>query len=129
MGRAEKRFQKRKDREREVRKKILKKREAAHVLNKQIEAQNRLEHEVNKAERKKQPLRRMSPELRKTLDMVEKMKLEEKDPDVDSSEDTVEGATTTVRGKSKFMAYSDEAPATEFAPKYSGEVTLEPLGK
>ncbi len=120
MGRAEKRFQKRKDREREVRKKILKKREAAHVLNKQIEAQNRLEREVNKAERKKQPLRRMSPELRKTLDMVEKMKMEEKDPDVDSSEDTVEGPTTNAtppRGQTTNMVMIDDTTeVTDWAP-------------
>lgn len=73
MGRVEKKFQKRKERERAVRKKILKRRETASVMTKRIEAQDKLEREVNKIERKNKPICNVSPELKKALESVEKL--------------------------------------------------------
>ena len=91
MGRIEKKFQKKKERERAVRKKILKKRDAAHVTAKQFAAQDKLERAANKAERKNQPIRNVSPELQKVLEQVNKLadKAFEKEdnPDVDCSDD------------------------------------------
>ena len=105
MGKEQKKLQKKKERERAVRKKILLKREAAHVMAKRIEAQDRLERAVNKQERKQQPIRNISPELKKTLEMVEQMK---KDPDVDSSTDRVRGETTAMTWDSFVSDKSDE---------------------
>jgi hypothetical protein len=127
MGRIEKKFQKRKDRERAVRKKILKKREASHVLAKQIEEQNRLEREVNKAERKfnKQPIRNASPELKKALEAVEKLTdnafAKEDNPDIDRSDDP----QPRIKGKSKWIDSTEG-----FAPNLCcGGPPAEELGK
>lgn len=132
MGRIEKKFQKRKERERAVRKKILKKREAAHVAAKELEKQDALEREVAKAEnkpiRKNKPIRNMSPALKEALEKVQAMTEEafkdEKDPDVDKSDETLVGPTTTVQVKSDTTDV-----ATAWAPKYTAEATLELLGK
>jgi hypothetical protein len=125
MGRVEKKFQKKKEREREVRKKILKKREAAHVLTKQIEAQDKLERSVNKAEHRKQPIRNGSPELQKALKAMNELTdkaFKEKDPDVDSSDDD---PTARVRGKSKWIDSTEG-----FAPNLCcGGPPAEDLGK
>lgn len=103
MGRIEKKFQKKKDRERAVRKKILAKRAASRAFTKQERERERLEKSLSKAT-KAEPIRRTSPELRKTLELLEKIPLEEnKDPDVDRSDDS----PTRIRGKSKFVDSSD----------------------
>jgi hypothetical protein len=73
MGRVEKKFQKKKDREREVRKKILRKRAESRKHDKEARKRFFLE----KAANKKIPIRRASPELQKALELAEKVKLEE----------------------------------------------------
>lgn len=88
MGRIEKKFQKKKDREREVRKKILRKRAVSRAFTKQMQERGKLEKSLSKAT-KPSPIRRTSPELEKTLELVEKIKAEEKEnPDVDRSDDS-----------------------------------------
>ena len=86
MGRAEKRFQKRKDREREVRKKILLKRAVTRAEAKETKKKHLLEKEADKKTR--QPFRKGSPELQKALEAVEKLTdnvFKGKDPDLDAS--------------------------------------------
>ncbi len=96
MGRAEKKFQKKKERERAVRKKILKKRAAALEVSKEIRAQERLEREIEKAERKKWPnyshysLEKASPELKETLALLDNInddENQEASPTCDDSEE------------------------------------------
>ena len=74
MGRADKKFLKKKERERAVRKKILAKR----AVSREADKESRRRHLLEKATNKKTPIRRMSPELQKTLELVEKIPLEEK---------------------------------------------------
>lgn len=105
MGRIEKKFQKKKERERAVRKKILLKRAAAHKTAKEIEAQDRLEREVNKAERRKQrPIRRGSPELERTLELVEKIKADE-----EKQKENEAALAERIRGRTKDLVL-DDAP-------------------
>lgn len=101
MGRVEKKFQKKKDREREVRKKILLKRAVSRADAKEEKKRHLLEKEADK--RVRQPFRKGSPELQKALEAVEKLTddaFKEKDPDVDSSDDS---PVARVRGKSKWI--------------------------
>lgn len=113
MGRIEKKFQKKKERERAVRKKILLKRAAAHKTAKEIEAQDRLEREVNKAERRKQQPIRRSPELEKTLELVEKIKADE-----EKQKENEAALAEKIRGRTKDMVLLDDAmPVVGFAPE------------
>jgi hypothetical protein len=91
MGRIEKKFQKKKDREREVRKKILLKRAVSRAQDKEARKQHLLEKEVEKKVR--QPFRKSSPELQKALEAVNKLTddvFKEKDPAVVAEEDDVD---------------------------------------
>jgi len=101
MGRIEKKFQKKKERERAVRKKILACRANSREFAKEEKKKYLLEKETNK----KTPVRRMSPELQKTLEIVEKLK--EKDPDVDSTDDKLPNVTTSVTCVSETCDRSD----------------------
>lgn len=78
MGRVEKKFQKKKDREREVRKKILKKRAVSREFSSDMKKKDRLEKAVRS---KGQPIRRITPELEKTLELLDKIPLGAKDTD------------------------------------------------
>lgn len=79
MGRIEKKFQKKKDRERAVRKKILARRAKSRKASKEMQKADKLERAINKRDHK--PIRKTdaSPELERVLEMVDKIKAEEKD--------------------------------------------------
>ena len=138
MGRAVDRFQKRKEREREVRKKILSKR----AISRADAKEDRKKFLLEKENSKKKPIRRNDPSVQQVLDMTAEA-FKEKDPNVDSSTDTVPGPTSSAvpRGQPKDTALLDDAiyiygrrmPQVDakdvdlVPPKYSGEATLEPL--
>lgn len=69
MGRVEKKFQKKKERERAVRKKILKRREVSRELARQAE---QLEKSVVV---KSKPIRRASPELQKASKLLDELEV------------------------------------------------------
>lgn len=113
MGRIEKKFQKRKERERAVRKKILKRREALHVLSEQVKTQDKLEREVNKAERKStrknQPIRNTSPQLREVLKKVQAITDDVFEEDVDTSDgDKLPNETTATAWAPTICNRSDD---------------------
>ena len=96
----EKKFKKKKKRERAVRKKILAKR----TISREADKEERKRFLLEKATKtKREPIRKLSPELQKTLDLVKKLEMDEK------AKATAESMVPPVRGEAVNTVIVDDA--------------------